>query len=124
MREKGVLLPDLWICGPDPIDHKLYTDCQRARAQAWFRNEEWLITEAEFIALWRKDDQYLNRGRASTNVCLTRIDPEGAWSLDNVEIISRLTHYRACHQRRVEGTRSRQARKKIEEVNSNAKSRI
>lgn len=99
MRAKGVLLPNIWRSGPDPVDHKLFNDCQRARAQAWFRKEEWTITEEEFIELWKKDDQYLNRGRARTNVCLTRIDPEGAWSLDNVQIISRLDHYRLCQQR-------------------------
>jgi hypothetical protein len=91
-RKKGQQGPQYWKSGPDPVDHRLYTDCQRARAQAWYRGEEWLITEAEYIALWRKDNQYLNKGRKSENVCLVRKDYKKSWCLDNVEIISRHDH--------------------------------
>ena len=92
-RKKGIY-PHTWLSGPDPIDHKLYTDCLRARAQANFRGEEWLLTEQEYIAIWRKDDNYKLKGRGTGSLCLIRIDLEKAWSVDNVEIKERIRHFR------------------------------
>lgn len=96
-RPKGSVNPDIWLSGPDLADHKLFNDCQRARAQAWYRGEQLLITEQEYIALWRKDDQHLLRGRSSTSLCMTRLDADLPWCLTNVIIISRLDHYRTCN---------------------------
>ena len=95
-RQLGIIDPESWKSGQDPVDHKLYYDCQRARAQAWFRGEEWLITEREYIELWRKDDQYLMKGRQNHCLCMTRQDPELPWTIDNVQIISRKEHLTVC----------------------------
>lgn len=89
--------PHMWKSGPDPVDHKLFNACQRARAQAWFRGEDWEITEQEYIDLWRTDDRYLKKGRHNSDLCMTRRDPFGAWTIDNVQIISRLEHYKTCN---------------------------
>ena len=97
-RKKGIVYPQSWYAGPDPVDHKLYIDCQRARAQAWFRGEQWSITEREYIALWRDNNNYLRKGRGTGSLCLIRIDIEGAWSMDNVEIIERHRHFRRARQ--------------------------
>lgn len=86
--------PHTWLAGPDEINHRLYTDCQRARAQANFRNEGWTITEQEYIDLWRQDDRYLRKGRKLEDLCLTRIDRTKPWSTDNVEIITREKHFK------------------------------
>lgn len=94
MGKKKGIYPHTWLSGPDDIDHKLYTDCQRARAQANFRGEGWEITEKEYIALWRQDDLYKLKGRGTGNYCMVRIDKEKPWRLDNVEIIERITHFR------------------------------
>ena len=110
MRRRERLLPHIWISGPDPINHKLYTDCQRARAQAWYRGEEWHITEQEYIDIWRTDDRYLNKGRHSHNFCLRRLNYEGAWAVDNVEITERGIHYRECQQMRNGGMRNKKER--------------
>ena len=93
--QKAGLRPVAWHFR-DPIEHKLHTWSMRARSQAMYRGEAWTLTDREYIDLWIKDDQYLNRGRALENVCMTRIDPEGAWSMDNVEIITRELHYKTC----------------------------
>jgi hypothetical protein len=89
--------PNCWLSGPDPIDHKLYTDCQRARAQAWYRGEDWFITEQEYIKLWREDDRYKRKGRTTGSLCMIRLDIERAWTLDNVDIIERHKHFRSTH---------------------------
>jgi hypothetical protein len=94
MGKRSGIYPHTWISGPDPVDHKLFTDCQRARAQAWYRNEEWQITETEYIDLWRENNHYLRKGRTTGSLCLVRIDLEKAWCLDNVEIIERHKHFR------------------------------
>lgn len=86
--------PHLWKSGPDPIDNKLYTECQKRRAQAKFRGQIWLITEEEYIALWRRDDLYLRKGRGNSDLCMTLIDASKPWRLDNIKIIDRLTHYK------------------------------
>ncbi len=88
-RRPGTSGKHYWKSGPDEIDHKLYMECQRARAQARFRGEEWVITEREYIQLWRTDDLYLRKGRSIDCYCLTRKDPELAWSLDNVQFVTR-----------------------------------
>jgi hypothetical protein len=89
--------PNIWLSGPDPVDHKLYTDCQRARAQAWYRGEDWFITEQEYIDLWRQENRYLRKGRSTGSLCMIRLDIERAWTLDNVAIIERHKHFRRTH---------------------------
>lgn len=97
-RKKGSICPNEWKSGPDPIDHRLFNDCQRARAQAWYRGEEWFITEQEYIQLWRDSDNYKRKGRTTGSLCLIRIDIEKAWTLANVEIIERQRHFRRARQ--------------------------
>jgi hypothetical protein len=105
MRKKQGTYPDIWLSGPDPHNHKLYTACQRSRAQAWFRGEEWWITEQEYIDLWRQDDRYLQKGRDRDSLCMTKRDPDLAWTIDNVEIITRLQHLKNCGRMRTGTTR-------------------
>jgi hypothetical protein len=124
MGRKNGIYPQIWLSGPDPIDHKLYNDCQRARAQAWYRGEEWTITEAEYIAIWRENDYYKNKGRASDQYCLVRKDYEKGWFLDNVEIRIRLDHYKICNQQKIGKYASGAKRLKIQEKLRNARSRI
>jgi hypothetical protein len=95
-RKKGSIAPQDWLSGPDPVDHRLYNDCLKARAQAWYRGEQWSITEQEYIGLWRNDDNYKKKGRTRESLCMVRVDPEQPWTVDNVEIITRLEHLRNC----------------------------
>jgi hypothetical protein len=89
--------PAVWKYGEDQVVHQLHTWSMRARSQAWYRGEEWLLTDQEYIDLWLEDEKYKLRGRGVDNYCLTRKDPEGSWSLDNVHVISRLEHYKTCN---------------------------
>ena len=104
-RIKGQTAPWSWKSGPDPVDHKLYVQCQRARAQANFRDEVWLITEQEFIDIWREDDRYLKKGRGLNDLCMIRLDPDLPWTIDNVEIIPRAEHLKACNEEKRTKTR-------------------
>lgn len=93
-KTKQGIYPHTWKSGPDLTVHKLYVDCQRARAQAWYRGEQWQITEQEYIDLWLIEDRYQRKSRCREGLCMTRIDPELPWTLDNVHIITRLEHFR------------------------------
>ena len=101
-RRKGSICPADWKSGPDPIDHKLFNDCQRARAQANFRGEGWFITEHEYITIWRQDDRYKLKGRTTGSLCMVRIDLEKPWTLDNIEILERVRHFRRAGKERRE----------------------
>lgn len=104
MRKSGQY-PRTWKSGPDPIDHKLYTDCQRARAQAWYRGEQWFITEEEYIRLWRTDDRYLRKGQTADSICMTKIDHDKPWTVDNVQFMERREHFRQTHYHKIRGTK-------------------
>jgi hypothetical protein len=97
MGKKNNTYPNTWLSGPDPIDHKLFNDCQRARAQAWYRGEDWFISEHEYIQLWREGDRYQRKGRTTNSLCMIRLDIEAAWTLDNVTIAERHQHFRQVH---------------------------
>ena len=86
---------------PDPIDNKLFVDCMRARAQAWYLGEEWYISDDDYVRMWRENDNYLKKGRHNEDLCLTRIDYNMPWQLDNVRIISRAEHYQYCSKNKI-----------------------
>lgn len=106
---KNVPRPHVWLVGPDPYKHSMYMPWQRARAQANFRGEGWRMTFEEFYDLW-KDDWY-NRGRDGTNVCMTRKDSNRAWSSANCELITRQEHLSRQGLIRSEKRRRQQATK-------------
>lgn len=85
----------------DPVDNKLYVDCMRARAQAYYFSQEWTISEDEYIELWRRNDLYLHKGRHNHQYCLVRRDYEKGWHLDNVQIITRGEHYQICSKEKI-----------------------
>jgi hypothetical protein len=95
-KKDDLLRPSVWHF-KDPVEHMIHTWSMRARAQAMYRGEEWTMTDKEYIDLWLKDDQYLRRGRSNDDLCMTRRDPDGAWSVDNTMIMSRHDHYKTCN---------------------------
>jgi hypothetical protein len=86
-RPLGSTAPHTWKSGPDPVEHDKYTAWSRARAQAHFRGEAWELTWPEWQQAW--GDQWQRRGRTHDSLMLTRIDPLGAWKIDNVHLIDR-----------------------------------
>lgn len=82
--------PHTWLSGPDELRHSMYVPWLKAKAQANFRKEHWELTFDEWADLWKND--WDNRGRSGDNVCMTRVDPDGAWSKDNTILMSRKEH--------------------------------
>ena len=110
--------PHTWRSGPDEINHRLYIDCQRARAQANYRGEVWTITEQEYIDLWRTDDRYKKKGRTVNSICLSKIDQDLDWTLDNVHFVTRQEHFKTCSQYKMGKYRARRlAKQQVKENN-------
>jgi len=61
----------------------------RAKNQANFRKESWNITLEEWFGIWHNPMLFYNRGTASHNVVLARIDPLHPWSITNTKVMSR-----------------------------------
>lgn len=83
----GVLRPHVWLCGPDEYKHSMYHPWQMSKAQAKFRGEDWTLEFEEYYELWK--DDWNNRGRDPENMCMSRMDSNGPWSLKNAIIITR-----------------------------------
>jgi|DEB0MinimDraft_6_1074348.scaffolds.fasta_scaffold01163_13 hypothetical protein len=60
-----------------------------AKNLAQTRGQGWYITFEEFFDLWSEDDRWLDRGRGSKDLCLSRRDMTMDWYPQNVEIITR-----------------------------------
>lgn len=60
-----------------------------AVTQARLRGQDWTITKEQFFELWSEDDRWAQRGTSSSDLTFSRIDMEGDWSIDNVDIITR-----------------------------------
>jgi len=82
--------PQCWKSGPDPIEHKKYLNWLQQKNQAQFRKETWELSFEVWKEIW--GENWHNKGRASDNFCMTRRDDQGAWSVANVEIITRKAH--------------------------------
>jgi hypothetical protein len=90
MSGKGKLRPHLWICGPDKFKHDMYMPWMRAKAQANFRDEGWLLTFEQYYEIWR--DYWHVRGTGGEDYCMTRYDSEKPWQVDNVYLTTRREH--------------------------------
>ena len=90
--------PDMWITGPDLIEHKQYRAFIQHRNQSRWRKEDWQLTFSNYKMLW--EGHWHLRGRVKGSECLTRTNYELPWELGNVEVVSRQTHAeRQAHNR-------------------------
>jgi hypothetical protein len=82
----------------DPVVHLQHIAWMRMKAQADFRGEPWDLSFDEFISFWQT--YWPQRGKASDQYCMTRCDPDGAWSPDNVEVVTRIEQLRRAQQQK------------------------
>jgi hypothetical protein len=97
---KGKERPQMWVIGSDAgsYKHSMYHPWQKAKAQAVFRGEVWSLSFEDFYELWKND--WDNRGRDSTNVCMTREDYDGEWSKENTILMTRTEHLKRQNRHR------------------------
>ena len=88
MPRKG-LRPHTWKVQGE-IPHQQYIAWLRAKAQANYRKEVWLLTFEDFQRLWLGVWEY--RGRARNDYVMMREDHQSAWALGNV-LVSRRYEY-------------------------------
>jgi len=90
-HSKGIQRPHIWCTGPDPVRHDQFVCWMKSKAQCNFRGEEFSLTFEQYEEVWA--GQWSKRGRTPNDVCMTRIDWDGAWESGNVEIITRAEHF-------------------------------
>jgi hypothetical protein len=78
--------------GTDNFSNERARAFVRSRSQAWYRKEQWDLTRPEFFRFWHTPALWNQRGRAVTDLVLTRRDYTGPWSRDNCCIITRYNH--------------------------------
>lgn len=79
--------PERWKYGADRFLKDANIVFLRQRAQSNYRGEPFRLTFEEWLAVW--DGQLSRRGRGTHDLCMQRKDADGAWSRDNVEIVTR-----------------------------------
>ena len=79
--------PQDWMY-PDPFDHERHIPFLRARAQAWFRDEDWELTFEDYCYFWTFE-AWSCRGRGSSDLAMIRLDTEREWSVENCRIVTR-----------------------------------
>jgi len=95
------MFPENWVSGPDLLTHDMYYAWSKHKAQARFRNEAYALTWEDWLDIWANPTDFLNRGRQPEDLTLTRIDDDGAWTRDNVEIMTRLEQLRKAMARKM-----------------------
>jgi hypothetical protein len=88
--------PHLWKY-PDPLEHEQHIAWMRMSAQARFRGEAWDLGFEDFKEIW--NPVWHLRGRGRNDYCLTRLDPDLAWTRENTTATPRLQHLRSLRQK-------------------------
>lgn len=88
------IFPDNWCTGPDYLRHEMYYAWQKHKSQANYRKEPYDLTFEDWEKIWSNPTDFLNRGRKPEDLTLTRLDLDGAWTLDNCIVITRLEQLR------------------------------
>lgn len=84
--------PHVWVSGPDPAVHYQYRQYIQHKNQAQWRGEEYYLTFEEYQDLWR--ERWHQRGRTKDTYCLTRVDYDLPWCVENCDVITRGDHNR------------------------------
>jgi hypothetical protein len=96
------MFPTNWLSGPDPLMHDMYYAWAKHRSQANYRKEAYDLTWDDWQTIWANPVDFQNRGRKPEDLTLTRIDDDGAWTADNVEIMTRLEQLRKAMARKMQ----------------------
>lgn len=83
--------PSVWKTGPDPARRELYYAFLKHRSQAVYRQEDYSLTWEAWETMW--EGCWLQRGKLSDNLILGRVNWDRGWHEDNVEIMTRRTHF-------------------------------
>ena len=100
--------PHVWITGPDPDRHDRYHKFRQQRNQAQWRKETWLLTFEQWLEIW--GERWSDRGVKKDQLCMSRRDWHGEWSVANCVIITRKEHAQQQFQARTAGISLRDKR--------------
>lgn len=89
--------PETWKTGPDPLRREIYYAWLKHKSQAQYRGETYNLTWKEWEHMW-SNGVWEKRGRKINDLCLTRLDFDGAWCMSNVIICTRQEHFKIKRQ--------------------------
>lgn len=92
--------PHTWLAGTDPVRHRQYDAWHKARAQAHYRGEQYLITFEDWVALW--GNNWSRRGRGADCLMLMKRDWQQPWTKQNAELVDRPTFHKRQHQIKIQ----------------------
>lgn len=81
------------------IDQDIKYAWMKHRSQAAYRGEDHSITLEEWRELW-PNDIWFQRGKSIDSLCLSKLDIESGWSIDNVEISTRRKYLKRAKEYR------------------------
>ena len=96
------MFPDSWRSGSDLVMHDMYYAWLKHKSQAAYRNEAYSLSWEEWQTVWGNPVNFLNRGRKPEDLTITRIDDDGAWDIDNVQLMTRLEQLRKAMARKMQ----------------------
>jgi hypothetical protein len=108
-RQRGER-PHTWKRGPNRMHKDMNMSFLRMRAQCKFRSEPFELTFDDYLAVWEAN--WKRRGRTEGSLNITRRDPTGAWSRDNVHLVERRSNLEPWRSKgRLKAIQKSQARK-------------
>jgi len=79
---------------PEKFDRERNKTWHRMRAQANYRGEPWQLSFDDYRDFWPTEELWAQRGRSTESLCMTRLDPELAWSRSNTVVLPRIDQAR------------------------------
>jgi hypothetical protein len=79
-----------WITGPNPLHHEMYVAFGWHRVSARLKGDTWDLDWEVWLDAWLP--HWSSRGRSANALCMARIDITGAWTENNIHIITRREH--------------------------------
>jgi hypothetical protein len=89
--------PETWKSGPDLFQREKYYAYLKHKSQARFRNEPYDLTWADWQTLW-PDDRFDKRGRSKESLCISRLNRNDSWNLNNCLVTERYNHLKRAKE--------------------------
>ena len=100
MNKPKTRRPHLWKVQGE-VPHQQFRCWQQMRAQASFRGEEFELTLEQYQEIWGSKWEF--KGRGIDDYCLTRVDMDLGWTIDNTQCVKRLDHLQEHRRRQRQG---------------------
>jgi len=85
VKNHSEVKPQVWCTGPNPLLHLLHQRWSKKKAYCTYKKQEWNLSFKDYLIAIK--DHYHQLGVKSGCYQLKRINLDGPWQLDNVQLI-------------------------------------